>query len=98
MHAYAQTLVAAVAAVLVASSALAQAPQSAGEVMKVDRPGARVTLKHDGIRSLDMPAMTMIFRVRDPKLLDGLAVGDRVRFTAEKIDGNYTVTALVRAS
>ena len=93
MHAYAQNLVAAIAAVLVASSALAQAPQSAGEVMKVDRPGARVTLKHDGIRSLDMPAMTMIFRVRD-----GVAVGDRVRFSAEKIDGNYTVTALVRAS
>jgi len=35
--------------------------------------------------------------VRDPRLLDGVAVGDRVRFTADKLDGNYTVTALTKA-
>ena len=26
-----------------------------------------------------------------------LAVGDKVRFAAEKIDGNYTLTAIVKA-
>ncbi|HSM22347.1 MAG TPA: copper-binding protein [Rubrivivax sp.] len=30
-------------------------------------------------------------------MLEGLAVGDRVRFTAERIDGQYTVTALSKA-
>ena len=44
-----------------------------------------------------MPPMTMAYRVRSPQLLEGVAVGDRVRFTAERIDGNYTVTALSKA-
>jgi len=52
-----------------------------------------------GVFSTDqMPAMTMSFRVRDTRLLDGVAVGDHVRFQAEKLDGSFTVTALVKAS
>ncbi|GMV46584.1 MAG: hypothetical protein AMXMBFR66_19820 [Pseudomonadota bacterium] len=86
-----------VAAAVLAPTARAQAPQTAGEVLKIDKPGARITLKHGEIRNLGMPAMTMVFRVRDPRLLDGVAVGDRVRFTADKVDGNFTVTALVKA-
>jgi len=38
--------------------------------------------------------MTMVFKVADPKLLDGLQDGDKVKFTAEKVNGAYTVTAL----
>jgi Cu(I)/Ag(I) efflux system periplasmic protein CusF len=73
--------------------ALAQAPV-AGEVQKLDPANQRVTLKHAGIKHLDMPAMAMAFKVRDAKQLDGLAVGDRVRFVAEKVDGNYTITSI----
>ena len=58
---------------------------------------ARVTLRHGEIKNLEMPGMTMTFRLADPKWLDGLAVGDRVRFAADKIGGNYTVTAIVKA-
>ena len=68
-----------------------------GEVTKLDKAGARITLKHGEIKSLDMPPMTMAYRVRSPQLLDGVAVGDRVRFAAERIDGNYTITALSKA-
>ena len=42
--------------------------------------------------------MTMVFRVADARLLDGVAVGDRVRFAADKVSGSYTVTALVKAN
>jgi len=98
MQPVAYAAVVAIAATVLATSVLAQAPQTAGEVMKIDKSGARITLKHGEIRNLDMPAMTMVFRVRDAKLLDGVAAGDRVRFHAEKIDGNFTVTALVKAS
>jgi Cu(I)/Ag(I) efflux system periplasmic protein CusF len=66
-------------------------------VTKLDKAGGRVTLKHGELKALDMPPMTMSFRVRDAKLLDGVIVGDRVRFTAEKLDGQYTVTALTKA-
>ena len=81
-------------AAVLSVAAWAQADTAAGEVTKLDKAGGRVTLKHGELKALDMPPMTMIFRVRDAKLLDGVAIGDRVRFTAEKLDGQYTVTAL----
>lgn len=85
------------AAALSAPLARAQLPQTAGEIIKIDRPAARVTLKHGEIKNLDMPPMTMVFRVREAKMLDGMAVGDRVRFVVEKLNGNFTVTSLVKA-
>ena len=85
------------AAIATSTLALAQAPLVGGEVTKIDKAGARITLKHGEIKNLDMPPMTMVFRVRPPQLLEGVAVGDRVRFAVERIDGNYTVTALSKA-
>jgi Cu/Ag efflux protein CusF len=54
-------------------------------------------LKHGPIKSLDMPPMTMVFQVRDAALLDSLAVGDKILFTAEKQQGAYVVTTLEKA-
>ncbi len=88
----------ALAAFALATPLFAQAPDVAGEVTKIDRSQNRLTLRHAEIKSLDMPPMTMVFRVRDPKALEGLAVGDKVRFAAEKLDGNYTVTAIQKAN
>jgi Cu(I)/Ag(I) efflux system protein CusF len=85
------------AAATVTISALAQAPTSTGEVTKIDPAQARITLKHKGLKNLDMPPMTLTFRVADPKMLQGLAVGDEVRFTADKVNGSYTVTAISKA-
>lgn len=90
-----KSIAVALASLAVATAAWAQ--PSDGEVTKIDKPGARVTLKHNGVKNLDMPPMAMAFRVRDPKVLDGLAVGDKVRFAADKVDGNYTVTTLQKA-
>jgi len=67
-----------------------------GEVRKIDREGRKLTLKHGDIKHLDMPAMTMVFRVQDAAMLDGLAVGDRVRFRVIKADGGFVVTQLQR--
>jgi len=64
------------------------------EVRKVDKDGARLTLKHAEIRSLDMPPMTMVFRVRDKAWLDAVKAGDKVRFKAANEGGQYVVTAL----
>jgi Cu/Ag efflux protein CusF len=84
-------------AVLFSANLLAQAPQVDGEVKKIDKAQGRITLKHGDIKHLDMPPMTMVFRVSDPKMLDSVAVGDKVRFAADKVGGNYTVTALSKA-
>ncbi len=67
-----------------------------GEVRKIDAAQARLTLRHAEIKHLEMPAMTMVFRVKDPKMLEGLNVGDKVRFSADKVDGQYVVTVLVK--
>jgi Cu/Ag efflux protein CusF len=68
--------------------------QSDGEVRKVDLAQGKVTLRHGPLQNLDMPAMTMVFKAADPRLLDGLKAGDKVRFTAEKVNGALAVTAL----
>ena len=85
------------AATLLALGVWAQAPTATGEVTKLDKASGKVTLKNGEIKNLDMPPMTMVFRVSDPQLLDELVVGSRVRFTAEKLDGQYTVTSVSRA-
>jgi Cu(I)/Ag(I) efflux system protein CusF len=69
----------------------AAAPMSDGEIRKVDRDAGKVTIKHGPLQNLDMPAMTMVFRVKDPAMLDQLKEGDKIKFTAEKIDGALTV-------
>jgi Cu/Ag efflux protein CusF len=38
--------------------------------------------------------MTMVFRVKDPAMLDKVKTGDKVRFTAEDIGGALTVTVV----
>jgi Cu/Ag efflux protein CusF len=76
------------------ASSAAAAPNSEGEVRKVDKAQGKLTLKHGPIANLEMPGMTMVFRVSDPKLLDGLNQGDKVRFAAENIQGAVTVTAI----
>ena len=77
-----------------ASASPAAAPMSDGEVRKVDKEAGKLTLRHGPIANLDMPGMTMVFRVADPKLLDGLKDGDKVRFAADRVNGTIAVTAI----
>ncbi|MCC7327299.1 MAG: copper-binding protein [Burkholderiales bacterium] len=70
------------------------ANMSEGEVRKVDSAAGKLTLRHGPLENLDMPEMTMVFRVKDPAWLAQVKVGDKVRFVAERVDGKLTVTAL----
>ncbi|MDP3835834.1 MAG: copper-binding protein [Hydrogenophaga sp.] len=67
------------------------------EVRKVDAGAGKITLKHGDIRNLDMPPMTMVFQVKDPALLTKVKAGDKVRFTADKLNGAYTVMSIEAA-
>ena len=67
------------------------APMSTGEVRKVDKSSGKVTIKHGPLDDLGMPAMTMVFRVKDPAMLDQMKEGDRIDFVAEKVNGAFTV-------
>jgi Cu(I)/Ag(I) efflux system periplasmic protein CusF len=77
-------------------SPLALAQDTDGEVRKIEKAQSKITLRHSEIKNLNMPPMTMVFRVKDAKLLDGLAAGDKVKFTAEQVDGNYVVTQVAK--
>ena len=79
------------------ASASAAPTSTEGEVRKVDKDQGKVTLKHGPIENLGMPGMTMVFKAADPKMLDTLKAGDRVKFAAENINGALTVTAIESA-
>jgi Cu/Ag efflux protein CusF len=74
----------------------AQAPLPVvdAEVRKIDTEQQKITLRHGEIANLDMAPMTMVFRVKEPALLQKLKPGDKVRFTADKVDGALTVMTL----
>lgn len=66
----------------------------AGEVKKVDNETGKLTIKHAPLPNLDMPAMTMVFRVKDPAMLDQVTAGDKINFAAERVNGAITITRL----
>jgi Cu(I)/Ag(I) efflux system protein CusF len=65
-----------------------------GEVRRVDKDARKITLRHGPMPSLDMPAHTMVFQVKDPAMLDQVKPGDKVRFHAEKRGGAFTITEM----
>lgn len=74
------------------AQAAASTDMADGEVRKVDKDVARLTLKHGEIKSLDMPAMTMVFVAKDKALLDKVKAGDKVKFKATNEGGKLVVT------
>ena len=80
----------------VTPATFAQSNETNGEVMKIDKEQGKVTLRHGPIKNLDMDQMTMVLRVQDAKMLDGLAVGDKVMFEADRINGQITITKIRR--
>jgi Cu(I)/Ag(I) efflux system protein CusF len=95
--AFAQTSTADHSAHHPAAASAAAVPTSDGEVRKVDKAQGKVTLKHGPIANLDMPGMTMVFKVADPKMLDNLKPGDKVKFAASNKGSDITVTAIETA-
>jgi Cu/Ag efflux protein CusF len=82
------------AAPAAAAPAAAAGAMAEGEVRRVDKEQGKITLRHGEIKNLDMAPMTMVFKVKDPAMLDRVKQGDKVGFTAEKIGGEFTVTGI----
>ncbi|NBT78409.1 MAG: RND transporter [Betaproteobacteria bacterium] len=80
------------------ASVPASQPTTEGEVRKVDKLQGKVTLRHGRIENLDMAPMTMVFTAADSTLLERLNPGDKVRFSAEKRNGVFTVTGIELAN
>ncbi len=75
--------------------ASAQAATIDGEVTKVDAGAGKITIKHGPIKKLDMDmGMTMVFKAADPAMLTQVKAGDKIKFDAEKVNGQFTVVKI----
>lgn len=77
-----------------AAPTVAMAEMVEGEVKKLNPDAQKITIRHAPIKSLDMGEMTMVFKAADPKLLEALKEGDKVRFEVVRVNGQITVTKI----
>jgi Cu(I)/Ag(I) efflux system periplasmic protein CusF len=96
-----QTAVPRLSALLALLTGLTQAwaapEMTEGVIRKIDIENNKLTLQHAEIKNLDMPAMTMVFQVKDRAMLDKLRPGAKVRFKASMEAGKFTVTEIEAA-
>ena len=72
----------------------AAAHQATGVVKSVDRAKGTVTLAHGPVKSLNWPAMTMPFTVKDKALLEKLQAGNKVEFEFVQQGKEYVITTV----
>jgi Cu(I)/Ag(I) efflux system protein CusF len=85
----------ALAFAVAASHAFAQSALIDGQITKVDQSAGKITIKHGPITKLGMDqGMTMVFRAQDPAMLKAVKAGDRVKFDADDVNGQLTVTTI----
>lgn len=85
-------LIAATAAFLTTSAFATE--YTKGVVKKVDVKLGKVTVMHEELKNLDMPAMTMVFRISDGEMLEKLEPGTDIEFVAERVEGKLTLTEI----
>jgi Cu(I)/Ag(I) efflux system protein CusF len=68
--------------------------QASGKVTKVDRAAGRVTIAHGPVATLNWPAMTMAFEVKDRALLERMKPGASIEFSFVQSDRKHVVTAV----
>lgn len=90
-HIAVATLVSAV----LASASWAQSALIDGTVTKVDTAASKITIKHGPIKKFDMDeGMTMVFTAKDKSLLGKVKAGDKVKFDADNVNGQFVVTRI----
>jgi Cu/Ag efflux protein CusF len=78
--------------------ATAQAEAVNGQVTKIDESAGKITIKHGPIKKFDMDeGMTMVFRAQDPAMLKAVKPGDKVKFEADRVNGQFTVIKIEKA-
>ena len=82
-------------------SGKAQAPATSpktgkgtGLIQQIDRDKGVITIKHGPLQGLNMPAMTMLFLVKDKAMLSNLQPLQKVDFELTYDGGNYMITKI----
>ena len=85
--------------VVTAGYAWAQPALTDGQVTKVDASAGKITIKHGPMKKFDMEdGMTMVYRAQDPAMLKAVKAGDKVKFDAEHVNGQFIVTKLQKVN
>ncbi len=79
------------------AQAASAAKLTSGVVRKIDKAAGKISIAHDPIENLGMSKMTMVFRAKEPGMLDAVKEGDKVNFAADRIQGVLTVTRIEAA-
>lgn len=80
--------------VLAVSAYAADVHKATGVVTRVDAAKSKVTIKHEPIKSLEWPAMTMAFTVKDKAMLQKMAKGQKVDFEFQEQGRDYVITSV----
>jgi Cu(I)/Ag(I) efflux system periplasmic protein CusF len=76
----------------------AQSDLTDGLITKIDASANKITIKHGPMKKFDMEnGMTMVYRVQDPAMLTAVKAGDKVKFDAEHVNGQFVVTKIQKA-
>jgi Cu/Ag efflux protein CusF len=69
-----------------------------GLVTKIDAAAGKITIRHGPMKKFEMDdGMTMVFRVKDPAMLAAVKAGEKIKFDADRINGQFTVTHIEKA-
>ena len=89
------TVILALALSIASQSAVAQSELIDGQVTKVDQSAGKITIKHGPLKRLGMESgMTMVYKAQDPAMLKAVKAGNKIKFDAEQVNGQYTVTKI----
>lgn len=81
-----------------AASAASADVMTAGEITRIDARTGKLTIRHEEIKNLDMPPMTMVFGLKNSSQAARFKPGDKVLFHAEDDSGSLTITRIQPAS
>ena len=70
----------------------ASADWTAGEIRKLDKAAGKLTIRHEDIKNLNMPAMTMVFTAKDKTMLEAFNIGDKILFMVVQEQGKLMLT------
>jgi Cu/Ag efflux protein CusF len=76
----------------------AQTLMADGQVVKIDQAAGKITIKHGPLKQFGMDeGMTMVYRAADPATLATVKPGDKIRFSPDRVNGQFTVTKIEKA-
>ena|SRR5215470_9809791 len=79
-------------------SVIAQSALTDGQVTKVDQSAGKITIKHGPAKKLGMDqGMTMVYKAQGPAMLKAVKAGDKIKFDADQVNGQFTVTKIEKA-